>query len=662
MSFWPQPNAPGALNFIFNAANSDVANQYNARIDFNISERHRLFGRFSVVKNSGAMPDTYGNIATIGWDQKTNTINGVLDHSWTVSPSFPVNLRYGFTRQADDRVGYSLGTDITQYGWLQSFSAARQEVLLPEIRVTNYLGLSRGTLFKRSGQTHAAVANLSKIFGRQSLKFGGEFRAYQQHWTDNTNASGNFNFNTGFTRGPNALIGGGGSEFASFLLGYMSSGSLANIGSISSNSPYYALYLQDDIRVNQSLTLNLGLRWEAEMLPYSITHPDKNQWAPRLGFAWRPFGEATVLRGGYGIFFEGEYTDSRVNLFMPPFLLRETALADRAAVPTRTLQNFFLGTRMGASNTTVDLTPTYTRLNMGYDQHWNFGIQQQIARSMVFDIEYVGNKGTHIQGQDAFNIPEPGPGSVAARRPFPRFGPFNYISSDVSTTYHAMQAKLERRLSAGLWFLASYTFAKSLWRSNTPAAGGRYQFERGPSEFHVPHTLALSYGYELPIGRGKPLLGGSGRVTNAVLGGWQMQGILIFRNGVPFTPTVSRDVANTGVGTQRPNRIASGKLDDPTLERWFDVAAFAVAPNFTYGNAGLRILYPDIVRTIDFSMFKNFEISENSRLQFRWEVFNLPNTPSFAAPNSTIDGPTVGRVTTTSTDPRQMQVALKYTF
>ena len=141
-----------------------------------------------------------------------------------------------------------------------------------------------------------------------------------------------------------------------------------------------------------------------------------------------------------------------------------------------------------------------------------------------------------------------------------------------------------------------------------------------------------------------------------------MQGILLFRSGVPYTVTVSRDVANTGVGGQRPNRIASGKLDNPTLERWFDTNAFVAAPNFTYGNSGLRILSPDILRTVDFSLFKNFQIREQSRVQFRFEVFNLPNTPSFAAPNATLDTATVGRITSTATAPRQMQVALKYTF
>ena len=151
-------------------------------------------------------------------------------------------------------------------------------------------------------------------------------------------------------------------------------------------------------------------------------------------------------------------------------------------------------------------------------------------------------------------------------------------------------------------------------------------------------------------------------MADAFIGGWQMQGIFLFRSGVPFTPSLSRDVANTGVGGQRPNRIASGVSDNPTLERWFDPTAFVAASNFTYGNSGLRILSPDILRTVDFSLFKQFTITERSKVQFRFEAFNLPNTPSFAAPNSTIDTSTVGRITSTATGPRQMQLALKFTF
>ena len=114
------------------------------------------------------------------------------------------------------------------------------------------------------------------------------------------------------------------------------------------------------------------------------------------------------MRGGYGIFYEGEYTDGRVNLFMPPFLLQDSALNDRGVIPNRTLADFYLGAPLGSPNSTIGLTPEYTHMRMGYDQHWNFGIQQQVAKTMVADVEYVGNKGSHIQGNDAFNIPEPG--------------------------------------------------------------------------------------------------------------------------------------------------------------------------------------------------------------------------------------------------------------
>jgi hypothetical protein len=139
------------------------------------------------------------------------------------------------------------------------------------------------------------------------------------------------------------------------------------------------------------------------------------------------------------------------------------------------------GAPLGSPNSTIVLTPEYTHMRMGYDQHWNFGIQQQLSKTMVADIEYVGNKGSNIQANNGFNIPAPAAGGVQARRQFPRFGAFSYISSDTSTTYHAMQVKLERRFSGGLWLLGSYTFSKSLWNTNTPSVGGMFAFEKGPS-------------------------------------------------------------------------------------------------------------------------------------------------------------------------------------
>ena len=271
-------------------------------------------------------------------------------------------------------------------------------------------------------------------------------------------------------------------------------------------------------------------------LPYSITKPDNRQIAPRFGFAWRPFGETTVVRGGYGIFYEGEYTDGRVNLFMPPFLLQDSALNDRGVIPNRTLANFYLGAPLGSPNSTIGLTPEYTHMRMGYDQHWNFGVQQQLAEDHGGRCRVCRQQGLEHSGQRRLQHSRcRAAGGVQARRQFPRFGAFSYISSDISSTYHALQAKFEKRLSRGLWLLVRTPFRRASGSPTLPRSAALSPIEKGPSEYHVPHSFSSSFGYELPFGKGKPLFGNANRLTNGVLGGWQLQGILVFRSGVPFT-------------------------------------------------------------------------------------------------------------------------------
>jgi hypothetical protein len=347
---------------------------------------------------------------------------------------------------------------------------------------------------------------------------------------------------------------------------------------------------------------------------------------------------------------------------MPPFLLRESFTADQGVVPNRTLEDFFLGVQLGSPNTIIGLTPNFVDQEIGTDMHWNFGVQHQLTSTAAIDVEYVANRGFNLAGNNAFNIPDAGPGAVQARRPYPKFSGFSYIMSDQSSTYHAVQIKFDKRLSNGLWFLTSYTFSKNIWAQQTTGVGGRFAYERGPSSTHVPHSFTFSFGYELPFGKGRPYMGDAHPVTNALLGGWSVQGIWLLRSGIPFTPSISNDQANIGSGGQRPNRIGDGNLENPTLDRWFDVDAFTVPAQYTYGNSGLRILAPDIHRTYDFSVFKEFQVRENTKFQFRAEAFNLPNTPSFSAPQSNIQSGTRGKVTSTTTSPRQMQLALKFIF
>jgi hypothetical protein len=260
------------------------------------------------------------------------------------------------------------------------------------------------------------------------------------------------------------------------------------------------------------------------------------------------------------------------------------------------------------------------------------------------------------------NDPPAGAGPIQARRPFPLFGGINYTGQDNSTIYNALQAKFQKRASAGLWYLVSYTWSKSFSVANTPPVGGDYAYERAISSFDIPHNFTASAGYELPFGKGKKLLSKANWFTEGFLGGWQLQGIVVLRSGRPFTPTISRDVSNTGIGGQRPNRTGSGNLDNPTIAKWFDKSAFVVPANFTYGNSGADILREDRFKGLDLSLFKQFQFNERMRLQFRAEAFNLTNTPSFSAPGTNIDTASGGLVTSTISAPRNIQFGLKLNF
>jgi hypothetical protein len=472
---------------------------------------------------------------------------------------------------------------------------------------------------------------------------------------------------------------------------------------------YWHFYAQDDFKVSERLTLNIGLRYEyspwlngykgqvGAIMPKAAkpilveainldaqfaaptanalfgnltqtcsqagiaancTATDKTQFAPRIGFAWRPRGQKTVIRGGYGIFYEVEGSGNRVNHNMVPYTLSETVFNDGL----RTMANFFTGRPIGGATTAPSLTGGYPNMPMGYDQHWSFGFQRELPENSAIELNYVGNRGVNLYEANPINDPLAGPGAIQARRPYPIFGAITYNGQDNSTIYHALQAKLEKRVSGGLWYLVAYTWSKSISVADTPAVGGDYAYERAISSFDIPQNLTASVGYELPMGRGKRFLSNGNRFANDVMGGWQLQGIMVLRSGRPFTPTISRDVANTGIGGQRPIRTGSGKLSNPTIAQWFDKTAFTVPSAYTWGNSGADILREDHFKNLDLSLFKQFMVNERTRLQFRAEAFNLTNSPSFAAPGTNIDSASGGVVTSTISTPRNIQFGLKLIF
>ena len=298
----------------------------------------------------------------------------------------------------------------------------------------------------------------------------------------------------------------------------------------------------------------------------------------------------------------------------------------------------------------------------GRDQRWNLGFQRQLFRLTALEVDYVGTTGDHQGAAENINLPPAGAGSVQARRPYPRFGNISLQTQAQSSDYHALQLKVQQRPSRGLWYLVSYTYSNSTRTVPAPEIGGNYTYERQPQPWDIRHLLAASYGYDLPFGKGRRFLSDANAAVNAIVGGWQFQNIINYRSGLPYTPTISRDVANIGVGGQRPNRVGSGALAEPTIDVWFDKAAFVVPDNFTFGNSGPGILRSDHQWNADASLFKRFETGGGRTVEFRAEVFNMLNSVYFSAPNTNVDTAAGGRVTSTSNSARQVQFGLKYIF
>jgi hypothetical protein len=235
-----------------------------------------------------------------------------------------------------------------------------------------------------------------------------------------------------------------------------------------------------------------------------------------------------------------------------------------------------------------------------------------------------------------------------------------------------MQTTFERRMRSGISFLGAWTWSHSIDNSSgtgteTVQTPYNLSLHRGNSTFDARHSLVLSWNWELPFGKGKQLLNHTNAFVDLLAGGWQLNSIDTFQTGSPFTLTMASSNLNAGTGVQWPNRIASGKLSDPTINRWFDTSAFVAPPQYTFGNAGRNQLYGPGTRQFDLSLFKNihFSADERMRLQFRAEVFNIFNTPQFNNPGTSIGNLTAGTITSAGQPPlfqrtsREIQLALK---
>jgi hypothetical protein len=422
----------------------------------------------------------------------------------------------------------------------------------------------------------------------------------------------------------------------------------------------------------------------------NLLKTDTNNFAPRIGFAHR-LRNSTVVRAGFGVFYSAQWISAYdVNVYPGWNTNTDWVATVDGLVPQNYLSNPFPQGFNLPKRDRDPLTNVGTAISgwirdepVGYAQQWNFSIQQQFGSSFLVEGVYWGNKGTKMENRSAWQentLPNQhlalGPalnqlvdnpffgvipfgalsGPQVSRRqlllPFPQYtsvvrtGP-----SAGNSIYHAATLRVEKRFTTDLSFLASYTVSKQIDDFDArPLDHYNRQLERSVSSFDVPQRLVMSYIYELPVGRRKSFANKLHPVLDGVLGGWSVSGTTTFQSGMP-------------VGVSRPsvNNGRSAKLDNPTIDKWFDTSVFSIAEPFTFGNVG-RLL-PDVrshgVKDFDIAIGKSFYAFERYELKFRTEFFNAFNTPRFGSPASGVGSATFGTVASQSNRPRSVQFGLQ---
>jgi hypothetical protein len=716
IALYPMPRVAGASvnNFIGHSVLDADTDQFDVRVDCQLSSKDSMFGRASASFNNNINPGSLETVASGNLRYPTNgglpTRGAAYGYTRAFSPTLVNEFRAGFARLA----WFGQVQDTTHHGadllGIPGVPQTPQTFGLPAFSVTGDEFLGDQTLLPvtRGQNVFHYLDNLSWTHGSHAFKMGWDYRRTQFNINQPGGPRGSFTFDGVFTRQPNAPTGTG-AGVADLLLGYADSATLSNSVTIGVRIHAVSSFFQDDWKVNSRLTLNLGVRYENISPPFEVANRQltfdyvnrqvvfakdgswidraftdrKNfNFAPRVGFAYQ-LTPKTVVRVAYGIFWAFEDNGTFNPAFNFPFRFSAVYPSDQinpssairldTGFPSTALTQFVpanqsLGTRAG------NLVPAYI-------QQWNYTMQREL-RSLVLSLSYVGNKGTHLARLVQRNQPVPGPGSVNSRRPIPGYGNINAVESSGNSIYHGLLFSAEKRFSNGLSFLLSYTFSKAIEDSGSPAldstpAGsdqpqdpGNLRLDRGLSPHDVRSRFVYSYVYELPFGKGKRFLNTATGPLNLLLGGWQTNGVATLQTGRHFTFGNSFDVSNTGTSNARANVVRDPTLPSSQrkLQRWFDTSAVALPTPYTYGDAGRNTgLGPGQVN-FDMSFFKNIVLTEakgNFRpdtLQFRAEFFNIFNHPQFDIPNRLVGTPQFGTITGVVNSQRQVQFSLKLMF
>lgn len=725
---------PG-VNFINRTPSITNQNKATIRFDHEFTQSTSGWIRytgFTTPSHSGSALPTENNANYVHGYQA----GGAITHTFS-SGTKVATVRFGRTSAQANVLTQLNG--VSPNVWQGVFTPAYVEtsplLIYPGVGIPGFTGINGGSFQgNHYADTYEWAGDFTWIHGRHTIQAGADFNTNNGAQPIYFVNQGYSSFNTANPESPS----GTGAALASFLLGIPSSSNRRSEFIGSPGGWVDGAYVQDEWKATNRLSVDMGLRYDVTLWPIqsgppgsnnqftgdtnldtgqyilnglppacsatvtapcipggklpahvvltksgngSIIHNTYDNWAPRLGLAYRVRKE-TAVRAGIGVFYDNwaavqqlgtNYQGNwpSVGFVLANNLNNPTPQHPTPTVPASDPLNLGAGvypapTPFNQVNWMID--PYYKD---AYSIQWNFGIQHQFGTNTVISLAYVGSHDLRTDSGAYRNVAvTPGPGNPQDRAPFPYITPTYFDKSVGQASYNSFQFSMRKTVRHGLTYLVSYTYSKAenmgcdgFFGSEGCSIQNPYNLRRSWSVagYDVTHLLSASWVYNLPFGKGQTFSTNSGLV-NALIGNWSFNGIATFRSGVPYNVSAPGDIANTGNVVERANQIGPAFMPHPTATQFLNPASFVSPPPFTFGTEGRNNLRSPFVSNLDLSIFRAFPITEATRLQFRADFFNAPNWQALGVPDTGVTDPNFGRVFGTAQTEREIQFALKLYF
>lgn len=706
----PLPNRPGlSLNYVVPGKDTNNDDQFIGRVDQMLGNNIQLSGHYIFSRIWDYPPTTNPNFV---FTQHNNDQNVSIELTDPINSTTVLDLQAGWNAFKQYLVTNTANTTPNISSAVLKINGIATDPRAsgtPFFLLNDFGTVSGGTSAPRQWITEHYVyqGNISMVRGKHLIKIGLQTTRENDTFQEIYIPNGLFVFSGIFT----------GYDMADMMLGIPSEFQMSpQLFNPLFRNWYLSPWVQDDWRITRKLTLNLGLRYEwrpwpvskdntitnvilppggnsaslilagpctpnpsldrtcATSLPTSISptrstinSTDKKAFAPRIGFAYQ-LSNRTVVRAGYGIFYQAEPFNQFVFLSInPPFVGWYDRFNNLSNYKTWDFYNPLANQPPGG----IQFTYIPRNSTLPYLQAWNVSIQRDLGAGFVLNTAYVGNKDTKLWARTWPNQPHPGPGDIQARRPYTNVSTIAGDEPIGNANYHGLQMRLDKRYSQGLSMLVGYTFSKGLTDTQMAETGyfvpdlqNNYcrKCNRGPIATDVRHRFTLSAVYDLPIGHKRQLFSVARGVEGTFISGWQVGGIVTAQTGPPLTAVLAFDNPNVGEGAKFPNVVKNPNHGPKTIAEYFDTSAFVVPPPYTFGDEGVNSIRGPGLTDVDLSAVKNTTIFREYNLQFRVEFFNAFNHSILGMPNSVVGTPTFGQITSTALDNREIQLALRLSF